>query len=53
MNSDRAHTANPLAARRAGTRRKRTGRRAAVAAFEAWQRRQAHAIDSPPRPRRS
>jgi hypothetical protein len=40
MNADRANVAHPMAARRGATSRRRQGRRAEVAAFEAWQRRQ-------------
>jgi len=57
MNGDRIHAAHPMVARRGATSRKRLGRRAVeVAAFEAWQRRQAHHVGGVipgRRPRRS
>ena len=41
MHGERVNAAHPMVARRLGTSRRRVGHRAAVAAFEAWQRRQA------------
>jgi hypothetical protein len=55
MNGDRVSAAHAMVARRGATSRRRQGRRAEVAAFEAWQRRQrAHQCALPTRrPRRS
>ena len=55
MNGDRVNAANPMAARRGVTGRRRVGRRAQVAAFEAWQRSQSAHQGSLPgrRPRRA
>jgi hypothetical protein len=41
MSTDRVNAAHPLVIRRRASVRRRQGRRAEVAAFEAWQRRQA------------
>ena len=55
MNGDRINAAHPMVARRGATSRRRLGRRAEVAAFEAWQRRQRTYQGAIPtkRPRRS
>ena len=49
MHGDRVNAAHPMVARRLGTSRRRVGHRAAVAAFEAWQRRQAAHRGTAPR----
>jgi hypothetical protein len=55
MNGDRIGAPHPMVARRGATSRRRLGRRAEVAAFEAWQRRQSAPQVAIPgrRPRRS